>query len=186
MQFSKKIDEYILTFPKEIQEKLKTIRALIIKEVPNAIETFKYGMPTFDLYGNLVHFAGYKNHIGFYPAPSGLKAFKSEIGKYNNSKGAVQFPLDKPLPIELIQKIVLFRIKENIDSFIKGSKKADYFFVDGLSALAQRALVSKNIINLEELSKFTKTEILAIHGIGKTTIPIFEKALTDNNFTFKN
>ena len=99
MQFSKKIDKYFLTFPKEIQEKLQTIRALIKKEVPNAIETFKYGIPTFDLYGNLVHFAGYKNHIGFYPVPSGLKSIKSEIVKYNNSKGAVQFPLDKPLPI---------------------------------------------------------------------------------------
>lgn len=185
MQFSKKIDDYLLTFPNKTQEKLHTIRTVIKNEAPNAIETFKYGMPTFDLYGNLVHFAGYKNHIGFYPAPSGLQAFKSEIDKYNNSKGAVQFPLDEPLPIELIQKIVHYRIKENTDSFVKGNKKADFFFVDGLSAPAQRALISIGIISISELSKFTKNEIQELHGIGKTAIPILEKALTDNNLTFK-
>ena len=183
---SKEIDEYILSFPNETRVKLNTLRSIIQKEVPNAIETFKYEMPTFDLYGNLVHFAGYKNHIGFYPNPSGLQAFKAEIDKYNNSKGAVQFPLDQDLPIELIQKIIQYRIKENSDSFIKGNKKAVYFFIEGLSAPAQRALVSKNITNLVELSNFTNTEILSLHGIGKTAIPILEKALFDYNLTFKN
>ncbi len=183
---SKEIDEYILSFPDETQAKLNTLRLIIQKEVPNAIETFKYAMPTFDLYGNLVHFAGYKHHIGFYPAPSGLKAFKAEIEKFPNSKGAVQFPLDQELPVELIQKIVQFRIKENTDVFVRGNKKAVYFFVDGLSAPAQRALIANNITNLAELSNFTLTEILSFHGIGKTAIPILEKALLDHNLTFKN
>jgi uncharacterized protein YdhG (YjbR/CyaY superfamily) len=186
MIFSKEIDQYIQTFPEETKEKLNTLRVLIQKEVPNAIETFKYGMPTFDLYGNLVHFSGYKNHIGFYPTPSGLQAFESEIKKYNNSKGAVQFPLNQPLPIELIRKIVKFRVKQNTESFIEGNKKAAYFFIEGLSAPAQRALISKNIFTLEELSKFTKAQILAFHGIGKTTVPILEKALSDKNLTFKD
>jgi len=182
---SKEIDEYIVSFPDETQAKLNKLRSIIQKEVPNAIETFKYAMPTFDLYGNLVHFAGYKHHIGFYPAPSGLKAFKAEIEKYPNSKGAVQFPLDQELPVELIQKIVQFRIKENTNNFINSNKKAAYFFVEGLSAPAQRALVSKNISTLAELSNFTLTEILTFHGIGQTAIPILEKALFENNLTFK-
>ena len=183
---SKQIDEYILTFPEETQGKLNKLRSIIQKEVPNATETFKYAMPTFDLYGNLVHFAGYKHHIGFYPSPSGLKAFKEEIAKYPNSKGAVQFPLNQELPIELIQKIVQFRINENREAFVKGNKKAVYFFIDGLSAPVQRALISNNITNLEELANFTQTEILSFHGIGKTAIPILEKALFDHNLTFKN
>jgi len=185
MIYSKEIDLYIQNFPEETKEKLNTIRVLIQKEVPNSIETFKYGMPTFDLFGNVVHFAGYKNHIGFYPTPSGLEAFKSEIKKFNNSKGAVQFHLDQPLPIELIRKIVKFRLKENIDSFIKGNKKAFYFFIEGLSAPAQRALVSKNIMSIQALSNYSKTDILTFHGIGKTAIPILEKALIDNNLPFK-
>ena len=183
---SKQIDEYILTFPDETQTKLNKLRSIIQKEVPNATETFKYAMPTYDLYGNLVHFAGYKNHIGFYPAPSGLKAFKDEITKYPNSKGAVQFLLDQELPVELIQKIIQFRMKENGEAFVRGNKKAVYFFIDGLSAPAQRALITNNITNLAELANFTLTEILSFHGIGKTAIPILEKAISDHNLTFKN
>ena len=181
---SKQIDEYILSFPDQTQAKLNKLRSIIQKEVPNATETFKYAMPTYDLYGNLVHFAGYKNHIGFYPAPSGLKAFKDEIAKYPNSKGAVQFPLDQELPVELIQKIVQHRIKENKEAFVRGNKKAVYFFIDGLSAPAQRALIANNISNLAELSNFNLTEISSFHGIGKPAIPILEKALLDHNLTF--
>jgi len=108
------IDEYIAHFPKEVQKKLKEIKKLIRKEAPGATEALKYGIPTFVLNGNLVHFAAYKNHIGFYPAPSGLSAFKKEIAKYKSSKGAVQFSLDEPLPLTLISKIVKFRVKENL------------------------------------------------------------------------
>jgi len=83
-----------------LEAKVNQLRSIIQKEVPNATETFKCAIPTFDLFGNLVHFAGYKHHIGFYPAPSGLKAFKSEIEKHQNSKGAVQFALDQELPLD--------------------------------------------------------------------------------------
>lgn len=107
------IDEHIVQFPAEVQEKLNQLRTLIQELAPNATEKIAYGIPTFVLGKNLVHFAGYKNHIGFYPGASGIKNFKEEISKYKNSKGAVQFPLDKPLPIALIKKIVKFRIKEN-------------------------------------------------------------------------
>lgn len=108
------IDEYILTFPAEVQVLLEQIRTTIKKAVPTATEKISYAMPTFYLNGNLVHFAAYKNHIGFYPAPSGLRAFATEIEKYKHSKGAVQFPLNQPLPLKLVEKILQYRVNENL------------------------------------------------------------------------
>jgi uncharacterized protein YdhG (YjbR/CyaY superfamily)/predicted GIY-YIG superfamily endonuclease len=109
----KTIDEYIATFPADIQEKLVSIRQIIRQTVPDATEKISYGMPTFYLHKNLVHFAAQKKHIGFYPAPSGVEAFADELREYKTSKGAVQFPLDKPLPLDLIARIALFRAEEN-------------------------------------------------------------------------
>jgi uncharacterized protein YdhG (YjbR/CyaY superfamily) len=117
------IDEYIAGFPEEIQKKLREIQQIIKEAAPDAQEKISYQMPTYYLHGNLVHFAGYKKHIGFYPAPSGLAAFQDEISKYPNSKGAVQFPLDKPLPIDLVKKIVSFRVKENLEKATIKKKK---------------------------------------------------------------
>ena len=108
------IDEYIAGFPEEIQEKLREMRRVIHETAPEATEKISYQMPTFYLNGNLVHFAAFKNHIGFYPAPTGLDAFKDEIAQYPNSKGAVQFPLDKPIPFDLVRRIVEFRKEENL------------------------------------------------------------------------
>lgn len=120
------IDEYIKQFPSEIQELLQNIREVIKQAAPEAKEKISYQMPTFDLHGNLVHFAAFKNHIGFYPAPTGIEAFKEELSLYKGAKGSVQFPLDKPLPYELISKIVKFRVEENInkaESKLKRKKK---------------------------------------------------------------
>lgn len=117
------IDTYISTFPKEIQEKLEQLRVTIKKAAPKAEETIKYGMPTLTLNGNLVHFAAYKNHIGFYPVPSAIKTFKKELADFKTSKGAIQFPLDKPLPLNLITKIVKFRVKENLAKAAAKTKK---------------------------------------------------------------
>lgn len=108
------IDGYIAGFPKDIQIILNKIRDVIRKAAPESEETINYGIPTFTLEGNLVHFAAYKNHLGFYPAPSGIKAFQKELSIYKGSKGAVQFPLNKPLPVNLISRIVKFRVKENL------------------------------------------------------------------------
>jgi len=108
------IDEYIATFPKEIQMKLEVVRATIKAAAPEAVEKISYQMPTFFLYGNLVHFAAFKNHIGLYPAPSGIEAFKHELSQYEGSKGAVRFPLDKPLPLDLISRITKYRVAENL------------------------------------------------------------------------
>lgn len=107
------VDEYIETFPESVRQKLQKIREVIHKAAPDAEEVISYQMPTFKLKGNLVHFAGYENHIGFYPAPSGIAAFKDELNDYKWAKGSVQFPLDQPLPFDLITKIVKFRVQEN-------------------------------------------------------------------------
>ncbi|MEQ8523914.1 DUF1801 domain-containing protein [Gracilimonas sp.] len=107
------IDEYIETFPKEVQQKLQKIREVVRKAAPNAEEAISYQMPTFKLNGNLVHFAAFKNHIGLYPAPSGISAFESEIKDYKHAKGSMRFPLDQPIPFDLIAKIVKFRVQEN-------------------------------------------------------------------------
>ncbi|MET3876260.1 DUF1801 domain-containing protein [Chitinophaga sp. OAE865] len=107
------IDQYIAGFPEETQALLQQIRAAIRAVAPDAGEKISYGIPTFTLNGNLVHFGGYKQHIGFYPTSSGIKAFEKELSVYKGSKGAVQFPLDKPLPIALIKKIVKFRVEES-------------------------------------------------------------------------
>lgn len=110
---SQSIDEYILQFPPETQEILNKIRSVIKEAAPEAEEKISYQMPTFYLHGNLVHFAALKNHIGFYPTPSGIDAFKEELSGYKGAKGSVQFPFEKPIPYELIRKIVQFRVTEN-------------------------------------------------------------------------
>jgi len=119
----KNIDEYIAGFPPDVQEILQKIRATIKKAAPNAEETIKYQMPTFTLHGNLVYFAAFKTHIGFYPIPTGIEKFKKELAPYKQGKGSVQFPLDQPIPYGLISKIVKFRVKENAAKAAKGKKK---------------------------------------------------------------
>jgi len=110
---SKTIDGYISSFPKNVRDTLEELRRVIRELAPEAEETIDYGIPTFKLNGNLVHFAAFKNHIGFYPTPSAIEAFKKELAPYNQAKGSVQFPLDKPIPFNLVKEIVKFRVKEN-------------------------------------------------------------------------
>ena len=112
------IDNYIEDFPPVVQKQLKEIRAIIKSAAPEAQELISYCMPAYKLNGVLVYFAGYKGHIGFYPTPSGIKQFLPKIQAYKHSKGAVQFPIDQPLPKKLIKEIVVFRIKENNRKFI--------------------------------------------------------------------
>ena len=107
------IDDYIATFPENVQLLLQQLRETIQQAAPTATEKISYGMPTFFLNGNLIHFAGYKNHIGLYPAPQGIDAFKTELSKYKGAKGSVQFPLDQPLPLDLIARITQFRVEKN-------------------------------------------------------------------------
>ncbi len=206
-------DKYITSFPKETQKILQKIRETIRKAAPDAEESIKYGILTYVLNGNLVHFGGFKNHIGFYPAPSGIKAFEKELSIYKSSKGAIQFPLDKPLPLKLIAKIVKFRVKDNLrnrtpklkKSFQTCSKGHKYYktrgrqvcpvcekenqpkegFLSLLNAPAIRALKSEGITTLNKLSKFKEKEILNLHGVGKTSISILKEELKKNKLTFR-
>ncbi len=108
------IDSYIALFPQPVQERLQQMRQTILEAAPEVQETISYRMPTFKLRGkNLVHFAAYPNHIGFYPAPSGIEAFKPQLAGYKTSKGAVQFPLQQPIPLQLVRQIVEFRVQES-------------------------------------------------------------------------
>lgn len=108
------IDEYIAQFPEDVQEILAKIRAVVREAAPQAVEKISYQMPTFYLNGNLVHFAAFKHHIGFYPAPTGIEEFKEELSAYKGAKGSVQFPLDRPMPYALIRRIVEFRVAQNL------------------------------------------------------------------------
>jgi uncharacterized protein YdhG (YjbR/CyaY superfamily) len=109
------IDEYIASFPKEVQNILEQVRATIKKAAPEALEGIAYGMPALTLNGPLVYFAAFKNHIGFYATPTGHEAFQKELSSYKQGKGSVQFPLDQPMPLELIGRIVRFRVAENVE-----------------------------------------------------------------------
>ena len=119
----KNIDEYIAGCPEDVRKILGKIRLTIRKAAPKAEEAISYQMPTFRLNGNLVHFAAFQNHIGFYPTPSGIEKFKDELSAYESAKGSVQFPLDQPIPYGLITEIVKFRVKENLEKATAKGKK---------------------------------------------------------------
>jgi uncharacterized protein YdhG (YjbR/CyaY superfamily) len=207
---TKVIDNYISDFPEHTQKLLQQLRAIIQKAAPQAEETINYGIPTFTLSGNLVHFAGYKNHIGFYPAPSAIKAFSKELSVYKGAKGSVQFPLDKTIPSALISRIVKFRVKENLEkekakSLRTCSKGHKYYkssdcpvcpiceqkrkpqdnFLSLLPAPARRALENKGIKTLQQLSRFSEAEILELHGMGPGSLPKLRSALKAKGLLFK-
>jgi uncharacterized protein YdhG (YjbR/CyaY superfamily) len=115
MNQPKSIDDYIAAFPTEVQARLQKLRATIKKAAPGAEETVSYQIPTFRLKGNLVHFAAFKEHIGFFPTSTGISEFQKELAIYRSGKGSVQFPLHKPIPFGLIGRIVKFRAKENLE-----------------------------------------------------------------------
>ena len=116
------IDAYISGFPEDVQEILQNIRSIIRDAAPEAEEAIKYQIPTFVLGGNLVHFAAFARHIGFYPTPSGIEQFKDSLSAYHSAKGSVQFPLESPIPYSLIKRIVKFRVKESRDKMSSKSK----------------------------------------------------------------
>jgi uncharacterized protein YdhG (YjbR/CyaY superfamily) len=109
------IDEYLASFPKDVQGILQGLRQVIRESAPEAKEAISYQMPTYKLNGNLVYFAAFKNHIGFYPGASAIEAFKEKLAKYKTSKGTIQFPINEPIPFELVKEIVKFRVKENLE-----------------------------------------------------------------------
>ena len=189
MIIAKDIDSFIATFPAETQKLLQQVRETIKKAAPEAEETINYGIPTFKLNGNLVHFSGYKNHIGFYPGGAGIKAFEKEISVYKSAKGSIQFPIDQPMPLDLISKITKYRVIQNLDKAKTqktGNKKMEENNFSFLSAPAQRALANKGIKNLKELATYSQAKILKLHGMGPGSIPKLKAALENEGLTFKN
>ncbi|NIG53404.1 DUF1801 domain-containing protein [Chitinophaga sp. Cy-1792] len=182
------IDAYIAAFPAEVKDMLEKIRAIIRKAAPLAFETISYGIPTFDLNGHLVHFAGYKSHIGFYPGAGAMEHFEKELTHYKTSKGTVQLPLNEPLPAALITAITRYRIEQNLGKTKKSAvKKAPEptFFVPGLAAPARRALENKGITTLKQLADHTLEDIMLLHGMGKSSVPKMTEALAAAGLQFK-
>src|SRR5665213_333174 len=172
------MDAYFTAFPENVQKVLEQIRVAIKEAAPAAKEIISYGMPAFKYKGSvIIYFAGYKNHIGVYATPSGHAAFAKELSIYKQGKGSVQFPLDKPVPLNLISRIVKFKVKQ------RDEEQKD--FLPQLSAPARRALQNSGIKTLQQLAKHTEAEILEFHGIGKTAIPKLQKILKEKGLTFK-
>jgi uncharacterized protein YdhG (YjbR/CyaY superfamily) len=214
-QAIKDIDSFIAQFPIATQKIMNKVRATIQKAAPEATETINYGIPTFQLHGNLVHFSAYEHHIGFYPGPAGIAHFQNEIANYKSAKGSVQFPLNAPIPCDLITKITLFRVEQNKSkaafksnkksktntcpkghAFTKTSdcptcpiceadKKPNIGLLSLVSAPARRALESIKVSTFKQLSTFTESEIKALHGMGPATIKTLIKELKHQGLTFK-
>ncbi|AYD46505.1 DUF1801 domain-containing protein [Arachidicoccus soli] len=175
------VDEYISSFTLAKQKILNKIRSIILEAAPDAQEMISYNMPAYKLNKILVYFGMAKNHLGFYPTASGIQNFENELNNYKTSKGAIQFPLDQPLPKELIQKIVAFRV--NNDSSKTNSALNNGFLLQ-LSAPARRALENAGITKLADLKKFTEKELLQLHGLGKTSLPKLKAAMESAGLNF--
>lgn len=180
------IDEYIAEFPEETQKPLREMRALIREVAPAATETISYAIPTFVLNGNLVHFAGYQHHVGFYPAPSGMTAFESELSRYKRAKGSVQFPLSEPLPADLIRRMVAFRVQEQMArAKPRAARMPDESgFPPGLASPARRALAAAGYERLEQLAGVRESELAGLHGMGPKALGQLREALAARGLTF--
>jgi len=178
------VAEYISQFPAGTQKRLKQLRATIRKAAPKAEESISYGMPAYKLHGALVYFAGHQNHIGFYPVPSGIKAFEKELAPYKASKATAQFPHHQPIPFDLVAKIVQYRVKENLAKAAekKGSASS---FLSQLSAPARRALEGKGLTSLQKLATQCEADLLQLHGLGPSSLPKLKQALEAAGLSFK-
>ncbi len=205
------IDEYISSYPVSTQKILQKLRALIRKAAPEAEEKISYAIPTFFLQGNLVHFAAYEHHIGFYPGANGIEVFKKKMSKYKGAKGSIQFPLNEPIPYDLISEIVKFRHEENKlkaeakkvlrtckngHQFYKTSdcptcpiceaqKKPAAEWMANFAAPARRAFENAGIKTLKQFAKYTEQEVADLHGMGPGSISKLKPLLKWNNIEFK-
>lgn len=178
------IDAYIAEFPPETQQVLQAVRALIRAAAPDAVETISYAIPTFDLHGkHLVHFAGYARHIGLYPGPSGIAAFQAELSRYKSARGSVQFPLDQPLPTDLIRRLVAFRVAESGSGTAAPAGRGDDFPA-GLAQPARRALAGAGYTRLADLTAARLSELRNLHGIGPQALRLLAAALAERGWSF--
>ena len=207
------VEEYISGFDPPVQNILRQIRKTLQTVAPSATEVISYQIPTFVLHGNLVHYAAFKNHIGFYPGPSGIKECIQELSGFRHAKGTIQFPLHLPVPYDLIRKITAFRVKENLEksdrknagkkakickeghSFFKTSecpvcpvceknRQPNEGILSFLGAPARRALEQKEIDTFLKLSRMKESELLALHGFGPSSIIRLRKALEEKGLSF--
>lgn len=194
MQAFDNTEAYIAAQDISVRERLEKIRKAIRSVAPHAEESISYGMPAFKYLGPLVYFAAFKNHIGFFPTGSGVRQFEGELGGYSYSKGTIQFPHNKAIPIALIKKITAFRVKENEDKAASKKKKTKSnsatpktakALVPGLSAPATRALEAAGISSLPQLATFSREQLLALHGLGPSAIPRIEKALAEAGLSLR-
>lgn len=172
----KTIDDYIASFPPDTREILQAVRTTIRQAAPDATEAISYQMPTFKLNGNLVHFAAYKNHIGLYPTPQGVEAFREELSRYKGAKGSVQFPLDQPIPYDLIRRIVGFRV---------AATEREHGFPKSIGSPARNALEHAGYTQLEGLADASEGELAKLHGMGPKALGLLRTALTERGFSFK-
>lgn len=177
------IDAYIRGFPASTQKLLNQIRSTIRKAAPGASEKISYGIPTFFLNENLVHFAGYDKHIGFYPGGAGIEVFADELAAFETSKGTVRFPIDRPLPLRLVTKIVRFRVSQAAQK--ASAKKPTPAPFPSLAAPAERALKKAGITTIKQLARFSEGDIKAMHGIGPNAMTRLKQAMRAAGVTFQ-
>ncbi len=179
------IDEYIAEFPPEVQKVLQEVRAVIKAAAPEATETISYAIPTFDLKKrHLIHFAGYKSHIGLYPTPSGTERFEEELKSYKQGRGSVQFPLSQPVPFDLIRRIVEFRLQEVTAKSAKKPATTGDDLPSGLAAPARRALANAGYSSLEQLARVRASDLLHLHGMGPKAMGQLRDALAARGLSF--
>lgn len=171
------VDEYIDQFPSEVQKRLQQIRKTIIKIVPGVEEYIGYQMPAYKWHGPLVYFAAWKNHIGLYPAGK-VEPFSKDLKDFKFAKGSIQFPHDQPLPMDLIKRIISYRVLDN-------EKKAGVAFLELLPSPAKRALEGSGINNLKKLAKYSEQQLLELHGFGKSSLPVIKEALAEAGLSLK-
>ncbi len=172
MKSATSIDDYIQGFPKATQKHLQQMRRTIRSAAPEATEAIKYGIPTFVLNGNLVHFGGFEHHVSFFPTSAPVKVFRRELSRYELSKGTIRFPLDRPLPLTLIRRIVQFRVAQ-----------ADP--LNELAAPARRALARAGMTSMKQFSKKTERQISRLHGMGPGAMRKLRTLLRKEGLKFK-
>ncbi len=205
------VDKYIANFPEEVQFKLEEFRLFLQKLLPKATECINYGIPTYKVNEqNLVHFGGFKSHLGFYPGAAVMDIFENELSEYKSAKGSVQFPYNQAIPYDVIEKIVHFRIEQNDlklkQKTLKICKKGHQFyktsdcptcpeceknskpkegFMSKLASPARRALENAGIYSINQLSNYTENEIISLHGMGNNALEKIKAEMKNNNIIFK-
>jgi uncharacterized protein YdhG (YjbR/CyaY superfamily) len=179
------VDHYLSTFPPQVQLLLEQIRATIRQQVPGAQEKMSYGIAAFFMDGQpVLYYAGFKKHVSVYPVPREHEDFKAELAAYQGGRGTAQFPLDQPLPLDLIARLAQFWLRENQEKLPKKRQQQQGAFA-ALPAPARRALEARGITHPQQLAELTEPELLALHGMGKVALAKLREILSAHHLDFK-